>query len=82
MITVKYFASLRDTVGRDQDTIGATPNLTVGDVWIKTAGIALPKNTLMALNMNYVTIDKSVKDGDEVGFFPPVTGGLNSTFSG
>jgi molybdopterin synthase sulfur carrier subunit len=48
----------------------------VGDVWRHaTRGAELPPNTLMAVNMEYVTQDHPVKDGDEVAFFPPVSGG-------
>jgi len=32
-------------------------------------------NILISLNMEYVNADNAVKDGDEVAFFPPVTGG-------
>lgn len=37
--------------------------------------MALPDNTLMAVNMDYVDADHPVNSGDEVAFFPPVTGG-------
>jgi molybdopterin synthase sulfur carrier subunit len=29
----------------------------------------------MAVNMDYAQADQPVRDGDEVAFFPPVTGG-------
>ncbi|MDD1617761.1 MAG: hypothetical protein CG439_2829, partial [Methylococcaceae bacterium NSP1-2] len=32
-------------------------------------------NVLAAVNMDYVSLDYNVQDGDEVAFFPPVTGG-------
>jgi molybdopterin synthase sulfur carrier subunit len=35
----------------------------------------MPENTLAAVNMEYVGLDHQVLDGDEVAFFPPVTGG-------
>jgi molybdopterin synthase sulfur carrier subunit len=35
----------------------------------------LPPNTLAAVNMEYAELTQSVRDGDEVAFFPPVTGG-------
>jgi len=35
----------------------------------------LPDNVLAARNMEYVKVDCTLADGDEVAFFPPVTGG-------
>ncbi len=37
--------------------------------------LPLPGNILAAVNMDYVELDSNVKDGDEIAFFPPVTGG-------
>ncbi|MBT8129872.1 MAG: MoaD/ThiS family protein, partial [Gammaproteobacteria bacterium] len=34
-------------------------------------------NTLCAVNMDYARLDSRVSDGDEVAFFPPVTGGAS-----
>lgn len=75
-ITVKYFASLRERLARGQDEIPAEGIATVADVWrIATHNAELPPNTLMAINMEYSQPSAYVKDGDEVAFFPPVTGG-------
>jgi len=35
----------------------------------------MPASTLCSINMEYVKPDHTIKDGDEVAFFPPVTGG-------
>jgi len=35
----------------------------------------LPDNVLIAVNREYAKADQAVRDGDEVAFFPPVTGG-------
>ncbi|MGC9457243.1 MAG: molybdopterin converting factor subunit 1 [Halothiobacillaceae bacterium] len=79
-IKVKFFASLREKVGIDAMTIDATTAerehiLTVDDVWRRAAGIERPDNTLAAVNHDYVEFDHPVRGGDEVAFFPPVTGG-------
>lgn len=75
-ITVRYFASLRERVGREGDTLEASGPLTVAEVWRRsTGGAALPANTLSAVNMEYAEAGQAVIDGDEVAFFPPVTGG-------
>jgi len=77
-ITVKYFASLREILGRSEDSLEiGKGNITVSDLWGKVAGTqkSLPDHVLTAINMEYVKPDATVKDGDEVAFFPPVTGG-------
>jgi molybdopterin synthase sulfur carrier subunit len=35
----------------------------------------MPTSTLIAINMEYTDAKAALKDGDEVAFFPPVTGG-------
>ena len=74
-ITVKFFASLRERVGQAETAIVVTQNLRVSDIWLQTTRIAMPANTLCAVNMEYVDYNHVVQDGDEVAFFPPVTGG-------
>jgi molybdopterin synthase sulfur carrier subunit len=75
-ITVKFFASLRETLNRDTCTVNSSGATTAADVWrIATDNHELPNNTLVAINMDYANAEQSVSDGDEVAFFPPVTGG-------
>jgi molybdopterin synthase sulfur carrier subunit len=75
-IKVKFFASLREHVGQADAEVAETLVKTVADVWAKaTNDMALPENTLMAVNMDYVVASHTVKADDEVAFFPPVTGG-------
>jgi len=75
-IKVRYFASLKESVGRSEDNLTITGVVTVNEVWnLANLGKTLPGNILAAVNMDYVGFDSLVKDGDEVAFFPPVTGG-------
>jgi len=75
-IKVRYFASLKESVGRSEDDLAITGLLTVHEVWSRAnPEKSLPGNILAAVNMDYVEFDNLVKDGDEVAFFPPVTGG-------
>jgi molybdopterin synthase sulfur carrier subunit len=74
-ITVRFFASVRERLGKAQEVIDSAGINTVADVWKHSAQIALPGNLLAAVNMEYARPDQPVRDGDEVAFFPPVTGG-------
>lgn len=75
MITVRYFASLREQMGRDQDTIEDISGIiSVKDLKHSLSGV-LPSQTLCAVNYEYADDDALIKDGDEIAFFPPVTGG-------
>jgi len=75
-IKVRYFASLKESLGRSGDELNSQGICSVADVWHKTnPSLPLPENILAAVNMEYVAMDTPVKDEDEVAFFPPVTGG-------
>ena len=76
VVQVKYFASLRDRLGRAEDRLATIEGVTVAEVWAALwPGLPLPPNTLTAVNMEYAEPSQIVRDGDEVAFFPPVTGG-------
>jgi len=76
MIQVRYLAALRERMGRDQDALDADAAATVAEVWERVSeGEPLPSNLLCAVNMEYAQASTPVSDGDEVAFFPPVTGG-------
>ncbi len=75
-IKVRYFASLRESIGKESDEIETQDIHTVCQVWsTANPSIPLPINVLAAINMEYVSLQAPVKDGDVVAFFPPVTGG-------
>jgi len=75
-IRVRYFASLREKMGRIEDTLVVENISSVGDVWkAVSGGQRIPDNILCAVNMEYAQASSEVKEGDEVAFFPPVTGG-------
>jgi molybdopterin synthase sulfur carrier subunit len=75
-IKVRYFASLGERLGRSESDLEFKQVLTVSDVWQQdTSGLPMPDNILVAINMDYALPGDRVQDGDEVAFFPPVTGG-------
>lgn len=75
-IHVRYFASLREHFGRAEENLVADGITTVADVWKAVCeGTPIPDQVLCAVNLEYATPETPVHDGDEVAFFPPVTGG-------
>jgi molybdopterin synthase sulfur carrier subunit len=74
-IKVRYFAGLREQLGREQEDLDASGIATVSDVWKQVSRQELPTNTLVSINQEYAKPGDPVTDGDEVAFFPPVTGG-------
>nr|WP_174863061.1 MoaD/ThiS family protein [Comamonas jiangduensis] len=68
-ITVRYFASIREAMGTGSEDLQTTAT-TVG-----AHALAHGKAVRMALNQDMCSGDAPLKSGDEVAFFPPVTGG-------
>lgn len=81
-ITVRYFASIREAMGAGSETLH-TEAATVGalreELMRRSAAaaqaLAAGKAVRMALNQNLCAGDAAIAQGDEVAFFPPVTGG-------
>ena len=75
-VHVKYFASLREEIGRAEDSVSISGTATVEEIWHQTTGnLQRDSLVLVAVNQEYADFDHVVQDGDEVAFFPPVTGG-------
>ena len=84
MIRVLYFALLRERMGRAEEGIPLPPGVaTVGDLatWLRerdaagASAFAPGSPVRAAVNQDFAKPDTPVRDGDEVAFFPPVTGG-------
>ncbi len=75
-IKVLYFASLRELIGTSETSIEATGPVGAAAVWkAVNPSVELPGSSLVAINQSYASLDSMVQPGDEVAFFPPVTGG-------
>ncbi|QXC37482.1 molybdopterin synthase sulfur carrier subunit [Aeromonas jandaei] len=81
MIKVLFFAQVRELVACDELSLPCeyvtaeqlrTALCERGDKW----ALALEAGKLLvAVNQSLVPLDTPLNDGDEVAFFPPVTGG-------
>jgi len=79
-----YFAWLKTRTGRAEEELSPPDGVaTVGALvdWLKTRGpgyqaaFAEMRAVRAAVNQEYVGLDHPVRAGDEVAFFPPMTGG-------
>ncbi len=81
-LTVRYFASIREALGASE-TVDVAESSSVGkvrDALIARGGqhaVALARGKALRSALNQVLCDEDamVGDGDELAFFPPVTGG-------
>ena len=81
-ITVRYFASIREVMDTGSeslqtcaDTVGALRVELMARSDAAAAALAEGKAVRMALNQDMCDGAALLKNGDEVAFFPPVTGG-------
>ncbi len=83
-ITVLYFASLREALGMAREELLLPPNiatLVTLRAHLQARGgafataIAPNRAVRAAVNQDMVRGDCAIKAGDEIAFFPPVTGG-------
>ena len=81
---ILYFAWLRERVGLGEEEVALPEGVnTVAALvgWLRgrsaghAAAFALAASVRCAVNQEFATPDAAVKPGDEVAFFPPVTGG-------
>ncbi len=84
---ILYFAWLREKTGTGSEDVTLPPEVThVGGLveWLAGRGggygeaFADLSLVRVAVNQEHVKLDHPVADGDEVAFFPPVTGGQDT----
>ena len=80
-VRILYFAGLKEALGMAGETVELPVGLaSVGALrdWLVGQGraaLGTAKNLRCAVNQEMVRLDAAVRDGDEIAFFPPVTGG-------
>lgn len=83
MVNILYFARLREALGLERENfmlpagVDTVAKLTTylqqrGDHW-RILDLSGP--TRCAVNQEVATAATPIRDGDEIAFFPPVTGG-------
>jgi molybdopterin synthase sulfur carrier subunit len=83
-VNLLYFAWVRQKIGRSEEKIERPAHVrTVRDLaeYLRQRGggygeaFAELSRLKAAVNQEHVALDTPVGDGDEIAFFPPVTGG-------
>jgi sulfur-carrier protein len=83
MVRLRYFASLREALGTGEEQVelpGRIATVQQLTSWLQARGphwqdaLADPR-LLTARNQSLVDRNAAVQDGDEIAWFPPVTGG-------
>lgn len=80
IVRVKLFGAYRDAVGREELDRELPPGATLDDLWTSLCGEwpalnALDPVRLSAVNHDFADGGQALSAGDEVAFFPPVSGG-------
>src|SRR5579884_1261206 len=79
-VQLRYFAIIRETLGRAEETRDVPPGTTAGALFDLVAAeqprlAPMKRATLLMVNQEYVRAGHELRAGDEVAFIPPVSGG-------
>lgn len=79
-VKVRLFAVLREATGHAQTELSLPPEATAEDAWRQLAqrypALAAHRPRLAAaVNRSYASFDTPLREGDELVFVPPVSGG-------
>jgi molybdopterin synthase sulfur carrier subunit len=82
MINVLYFASVKERMGIAGESVATEKSITgedlinllseKGEPWLS---VLSDSRLLVAINQEMASLEDGISEGDEVAFFPPVTGG-------
>jgi molybdopterin synthase sulfur carrier subunit len=84
VVRLLYFAWLRERIGRAEEEVTLPPgvdSIAALLAWLRSQGA--PYDTALAdharirsaINQDFATADARFAPGDEIAFFPPITGG-------
>ncbi len=83
MVTLRYFASIREALGKQSESADVPTPATVAALLdaLRAKGgayaeaLSTTRRWRVAVNQDMVGLDAAIGPGDEVAIFPPVTGG-------
>lgn len=81
-VRVLFFGVLKDLVGRAEDSLNLAEHATLADV-LRHYESQVPKlgpmasSLAMSINHEYAAPNQGLKEGDEIGLLPPVSGGAD-----
>ena len=83
MITVRFFAMLKNKVGKEEVKIPLEKEITVEDLketlrnrFPDIADYLIERRVLISVNQEFAAPDTVLKDGDEVAILPSFSGGI------
>ena len=78
-VRVRYYASFRDMTGKAEELLEVPEGVTVRGIRDHIRSlyekIARKDEVLVAVNGSFTPLDRVIMEGDDVAFFPPVSGG-------
>jgi molybdopterin synthase sulfur carrier subunit len=83
-IQILYFAWLRERIGLSEERVeppAGTARVADLVTWLRSRGagyaeaLADTARVRCAVNQDFATPEAAIADGDEIAFFPPITGG-------
>src|SRR5579872_6913989 len=79
-VHVLFFGVLKDLTGRGSDLLNLPEHATLGDVFVHYEEITprlgeLAASIAISVNQEFANPDSPLKEGDEIAFLPPVSGG-------
>ncbi len=84
-IHLRYFALMRELLGRDAERVELPTGSTAADAFARVAAkqprlAGLERSIMLMVNQEYVRPNHELRDGDELAFIPPVSGGAAGLF--
>jgi len=80
-VRILFFGMLKDLAGRGTDLLNVPEHATLSDVFIHYEELVpklgeLAASIAISINQEFAGLDSKLKEGDEIAFLPPVSGGL------
>ena len=82
MITIKYFANLREIAGKSEEKLSSGDlsfeafHQLIGKSQPQIAELIRTKKIMVSVNHSMAEINTVIRDGDEIALLPPFSGGI------